>query len=402
MMRHFRFSAYGAGGQIVRDTVSAATETDVLSQLSRDGLIPFELEMVIARPRQKALRRKRITGTALIGFCRSMASMVEGGLPVDEALQLIASDQDDRSAATLAEAVREEIISGASLADALSRIQPSPPDYLVGLVRAGEEGGSLATVFRRLALALESENRLADAVKSALIYPSVLCVTALASICLILLVVAPALKPVLMASGADAPAAARTLIAASDLVREGWVWGLISVLALCLGLSAWLRSDHGRNRLGGWVLKLPLIGQTVLDIELARFSATLAALLENGVSIVPALIIVRQGVGNPVLQASIEPVIDSVREGSRLSTSALDNTLIPAVLANLVAVGERSGHLPIQLMQAASVLEERSRRRIDRTVALAGPTLTLVLGVMIGAVVLTLLSAIMSVNDLAM
>jgi general secretion pathway protein F len=401
MILHFRFSAYGAGGQIVRDTVSAVSEADVLRLLSRDGLMPFEIEVVETGPRQKTRRRKRISTTALTGFCRSMASMVDGGLPVDEALQLVASDQEDRAAATLAAAVREEVIAGMSLADALARIQPSPPDYLIGLVRAGEAGSSLGPVFRRLGVALDNERRLSDGVKSALIYPAVLGVTALASVGLILLVVAPALKPVLTVSGAEAPAAARALIGASDLLRQGWIWGLMALLAMFLGMSTWSHSDKGRNRLGAWILKLPFVGRTILDMEVARFAATLSALLENGVSIVPALSIARQGIGNPMVDASMEPLIDTVREGGRLSATLLKNELIPPIVAQLAAVGERSGELPAQLMQAAGVLEDRSRRRVDRMTALAAPVLTLVLGVMIGAVVLTLLTAIMSVNDLA-
>lgn len=401
-MAQFRYRAYTPGGQVVTDFVSAQSETEAVRQLTSEGLTPFE----IGESTASAVTAARVSGRrpvrVLSGFCRNLAAMLGGGLPLDEALKLLADDSGDRKGARLAAEIREGVLSGLSLGDAMAGLRNPPPDYVLGLIRAGEEGGSVVPVLGRLASALDNQSRLADAVRGALIYPVILLVTSLASLLVILLVVAPALEPVLAAAGSDTPPAAAGLVAASRWVREAWPVLSITPLVILLAGMIWARSASGKRAMAGLLLGLPVIGSLIRDMESARVLASLSALLENGLSLVPALDVASQGSGNLLVRAAITRIAGEVRSGVRLSQAIADDGFLPMTAAQLAAVGERTADMGRQMGHAAEILEDRSRRRIANITSAAGPVLTLLLGLLIGGIVLTLLSAIMSVNELAM
>ncbi len=400
-MTTFSYRAYSANGRTVSDIVAAATEADAVRALIRDGLTPFEIaETGQAAPASKPTG-KRLPAKTLAGFSRSLATMTAGGLPIDEALKLISDDPSDRLVAKFAAGVRDSVLAGRSLADALSEQKYTPPDYVIGLVRAGEAGGSLAPVLERISGSVENQIRLGNSLRGALVYPAILFATAFASVILILLVVAPALKPVLTSSGENTPASARMLIAASDFLQQWWTSGLIAILIAFLLASLWGRSVSGKRFLSALSLKLPVIGGVLLEVETARFLSSFSALLENGLTVVPALAIAKEGSGNPLVQQSIGNIGEDVRQGSSFSAALMNDDFFPVTAGHMAAVGEKSGALPAMLAKAAGIFEDRSSRQISRITTIAGPALTLILGLVIGGVVLTLLGAIMSVNDLA-
>lgn len=402
-MARFRYRAYQADGRVVSDFVVAGSEADAVRDLMTLGLTPFEVTEAGSASAGKAVSGGgKQPPRVLAGFCRNLASMLEGGLPLDEALKLLADDPEDKRVARLASNLRASVLSGRSLAEAMSELRAPPADYVIGLIRAGEEGGSTVPVLHRLANAIDNELRLAEAVRGALIYPVILLLTALVSIGIILLVVAPALEPVLESAGSKTPAAAALLMSASHGLRDSWPVLTIGPLAIWLLAMSWSRTPAGRRSLSTLVLQLPAVGPLVRDMESARCLSSLSALLENGVSLVPAMEIAGQGARNPLVRRSIDRIAGEVRVGVRLSDAMMEDGFLPMAAAQLAAVGERSGDMATQLAQAATILETRSSRRIATLTTLAGPVMTLALGVLIGGIVLTLLSAIMSVNDLAL
>lgn len=401
-MARFRYRAFLADGRVVSDVVSAGSESDAVRDLMTQGLTPFEITEAGASGAAAPRRGGKQSPAVLASFCRNLSSMLAGGLPLDEALKLLATDPEDKRGARLAADLRSGVLGGQSLAEAMASLKAPPPDYVIGLIRAGEEGGSAVPVLNRLADSIENEMRLADAIRGALIYPVILLVTTLLSIGVILLVVAPALEPVLASSSNDAPAAAAWLMDASRWLQSSWPVLTITPLVLWLAAMSWSRTDAGRRWLSRFLLGLPVVGPLVRDMESARCLTSLSALLENGVSLVPAMEIAGQGARNPLVRDALDRVADEVRVGVRLSDAIAADGFLPMAAAQLAAVGERSADMAGQLGQAATLLETRSRRRISTLTTLAGPVLTLLLGVLIGGIVLTLLSAIMSVNDLAL
>ncbi|MFN3312438.1 MAG: type II secretion system F family protein [Hyphomonas sp.] len=400
-MPDFRYRAYAANGRIVNDRVSAPSETDAVRLLMADGLTPFEIGETRAAQAGDSKPTSRKVTRGFGDFCRNLSAMLAGGLPLDEALKLLTEDSGDRRSARLSADVRSGVLQGLSLGEALAALRSPPPDYVLGLVRAGEEGGSVVPVLSRLADALDNQSKLSDAVRGALIYPVILLLTSLASVLVILLVVAPALEPVLRTAGQEPPMAAGLLLAAARTVKELWPVLTITPLVIVLAAMMWSRSAQGRRALGRMALQLPVAGPLLRDIEASRCLSSLSALLENGMSLVPALEVAAHGAGNQLVRDSFLRISGHVRTGERLSQAILQDGLLPVTAAQMAAVGELSADMPRQMAQAAQILEERSRRRIARMTSVAGPLLTLLLGVLIGGIVLTLLSAIMSVNDLA-
>ncbi|MGB3627179.1 MAG: type II secretion system F family protein, partial [Henriciella sp.] len=262
----FRYRAYTSNGRMVSDEISAADEAEAVRNLMRDGLTPFEIAPAKAGRAAKAANEKgkRLPSKTLAGFSRNLATMSAGGLPIDEALQLISDDPSDKLVAAFAEGVRDSVMSGKTLADALAEQPRVPPDYVIGLVRAGEAGGSLAPVLERISTSIENQIRLGNSLRSALIYPAILFVTAFASVILILLVVAPALKPVLQANRENTPASAKALIGASEFLQQYWLVGSLGLLLLVLLIMVWARSRSGKRLLSALSLRIPVIGSVLL------------------------------------------------------------------------------------------------------------------------------------------
>jgi general secretion pathway protein F len=396
-MPDFSFKAYAKDGSLVADRLTAATRADAVRQITTRGLAPFEVKEGVVR---RAVTRARVPLRTLAAFCRQMATMTESDLPIDDSLTLLSRDADHKAAA-LAAGLRKSLLEGASLSQALAAYPERVPDMMVGLVSAGEAGGALAPVFHRLADSFEMQIRTTDALRSALIYPAVLMVSALASLILVLTVVAPALKPVFAGHADRMPLSAKLLIGASELLRNYWWVGVLGILLAVLMLMSALRSPQGQAAMARFALGAPLLGKVVTTTEASRFMHAMAALLDNGVSMVSALDITRRATSNPVIAREIDRIGSRVRLGERLGDTLARSRIFPPLAGQLAAVGERSGSLAKMLRHGGKVMEEQAQREVKNLMVVATPALTILLGVMVGGVVLSLLSAIMSVNDLA-
>ncbi len=396
-MPEFSFKAFAKDGSLVTDRLSAATRADAVRQITTRGLAPFEVSEGAAR---KTPTRSRVPLKTLAAFCRQMATMTEGDLPIDDSLTLLSRDSDAK-AAGLAAALRKSLLEGASLSQALATYPERVPDMMVGLVSAGEAGGSLAPVFHRLADSFEMQIRTTDALRSALIYPAVLMVSALSSLILVLTVVAPALKPVFAGHADRMPLSAKLLIGSSELLRNYWWAGVLGLLLVVLMILSSLRSSSGQAAMARFALRAPLLGKVVTATEASRFMHSMAALLDNGVSMVGALDITRRATSNPIIAGEIERIGSRVHLGERLGDTLARSKIFPPLAGQLAAVGERSGSLAKMMRHGGRVMEEAAQRDVKNLMVVATPALTILLGVMVGGVVLSLLSAIMSVNDLA-
>lgn len=397
-MPDFSFKAYAKDGALIADRIAAVNRSEAVRQITARGLVAFEVKEGAAARRET--RRSRLSLRTLAAFCRQMATMTESGLPLDDALSLLARDNNKKSAA-LAVSLREAVMGGASLSQALTSYPERVPDVMIGLVAAGEAGGALAPVFHRLADSFEMDIRTTDALRSALIYPAVLCVTAIAALVLVLTVVAPALQPVFAGAGDRTPLSARILIGASDVLRNYWWVGVLGILLAVMLMSSALSRPSGRAAMARFAIGAPFIGPIVRSTETSRFLHSLAALLDNGVAVVNALDITRRATANPVVANEIDRVTARVRLGERLGDTLGKSKVFPPLAGQLAAVGERSGSLAKMLRHGGKVMEEAAQRDVKQLMVVATPAMTILLGVLVGGVVLSLLSAILSVNDLA-
>lgn len=399
-MPDFAFKAYAKDGALVADRVAATNRADAVRQIAARGLVAFEVHEGRAKKQAATAKRGKLPLKVLAAFCRQMATMAESGLPLDDALQLLAKDTN-KKAATMAAHLREAVLGGASLSSALNAYPEKVPEVMVGLVAAGEAGGALGPVFHRLADGFEMDVRTGDALRSALVYPAVLGVTAVASLVLVLTVVAPALEPVFAGAGDRTPLPARILMGASELLRSYWWVGVLGILLAVLMTMSAMGRPSGRAAMARFAIGAPMIGNIVRSTESSRFMHTLSALLENGVSVINALDITRGATANPVIVSEIDRVTSRVRLGERLGDTLARSKVFPPLTGQLAAVGERSGSLAKMLRHGGKVMEENAQRDVKQLMTVATPAITIILGILVGGVVLSLLSAILSVNELA-
>lgn len=408
-MASWRYTAVDRAGQAISGTVEAPDEDSVLRQLRRDGAMPLSvmpsrgglfgtLGRILNDPAGGSgrLRRQDVTD-----ITRELATMLGAGQDLDRALRFLVETAPNKRVAKQMSELRDEVRDGSALAAALGRRPNSFSRLYIGLVRAGEAGGTLAPTLERLADLLERERSLAATVRSAMIYPALLIVAAIGAVALLLTQVLPQFGPLFEQNGATLPASTQFLISAGDAVSNHGVLALAAILLLAVLGRAALREPTIRLAFDRFKLKLPVIGGLVREIMAARLSRTLGTLLQNRVSLIPALGIVRDVLGNEAGVRALDQATTSASGGGGLSRALADSGLFPPRLVHLIRLGEETAQLGPMALRAASIHEEQVRLATQRLVALLTPTITIVMGAVIAGIVSSLLMAMLSLNDLA-
>jgi len=272
--------------------------------------------------------------------------------------------------------------------------------FYVNIVRAGEAGGALATVLTRLADTMERNKELRETVKSALIYPIILIGVAVASVMILLIYVVPQFQQTFSQAGKALPLPTEVVIFVGTFLKKWW-WALIAFAVLVvIFVRRKLGEPRFRSRYDARMLKLPLLGDLVAKIEVARFSRTLATLLGNGVTLLSALSIVKETMGNLVLATSLDGVTARLREGKGFGRPLLDTGQWPRLATQMILVGEESGRLEEMLGRVADVYDREVQVSVKRFLAILEPALILGLAVLIGGIVFSILLGVMGMSEL--
>jgi len=403
----FVYRALDDRGEIVEGELESADRGSLVETLRRQGFRPLHTAMLDTPNRsrsgrlQMSLARGPKAGKAdLLHFTRELATLLQAQLPLDQALSTIAEQADRPTIAELTREVRNRLRRGTSLADSLAAQPERFPAHYVGLVRAGEAGGNLDRVFADLAGTLERTNALEQEIRSALTYPSLVLAAAGISILVLLLGVIPEFEPLFAGAGGDLPVTAAAVLAVSHGLRVYW-WALPLFLLLLLWvIRSFRNNDAVKARADALLLRLPVIGALIHKIEAARFCRTLGALLENGVDIVPALQMGTKTIANRRLAKMVERVVPQLRRGEGLTGPLRRSGVLPPLAARLAEIGETSGQLGRMLQTVARIYDEEIRRETGRLVALVAPVVTLFIGLIVFAVIGSILSAILTSYEL--
>lgn len=403
-MAAFRFVALDSAGRTTSGLMEAASEAEVVARLQRQGRIPLRAEPAAGawhRLLDREIGRRGMSRQEVANFTRELAVMLSAGQDLDRSLRFLAETAPNRRVLGTVEALRQTVRDGGALARAVSEHPHSFPRLYVGLVRAGEAGGTLAPTLERLASLLERERGLASTVTSALIYPALLLVAAIGSIVMLLTEVLPQFVPLFEQSGAQLPLPTRILIATGALVSHwGLVFALVLLLALLFAREA-LKRPGPRLWADRLLLKLPVFGSLLRESLAARFTRTLGTLLINGVPLITALSVVQEAVGNRAGVAAIERAALLAKGGAGLARPLDESGLFPPRTIHLLLLGEETAQLGPMALRAADIHEERTRLGVQRLVALLVPTITVVMGAAIAGIIASLLLAMLGLNDLA-
>jgi general secretion pathway protein F len=402
-MQSFQYKAATANGSIVDGTMTGSSREHVVAQLQSLGQIPIRVDESGDRRSRftlQALRKKKVTEQQVADSTRDLATLLRAGLPLDRALGVMISLAEGSPMASLLDDIRQRVKQGASLADAMENQGKVFSRFYINLLRAGESSGTLELVLERLAEQMESSKEVRDELTSALIYPAILVFVAITSILILLAYVVPQFTQMFEGVGQVLPLSTRITISVGEALQEyGWLLILVIVGTTWI-IRRQLQSEAGAYKWHKRMLGLPIAGPIIVKMEVARFARTVSILLHNGIPLLKALSIVKETMTNKVLAAGIERVAGQLREGQSLAKPLAESTDFPPFAIQMIGVGEQTGNLQEILTQVADTFDRDTRTTIKRALALLEPMLILVLGVIIAAVIISILVAILSVNDL--
>ncbi|MGC2459130.1 MAG: type II secretion system F family protein [Gallionellaceae bacterium] len=405
-MQLYHYKAVGADGVALEGDMEARSQAAVVERLQATGYIPIRVEE--AQPAKSAAstsfgwaRSNRVSQAEIGVFTREIATLLHAGLPLDRALEILVALSENDKVRRLLIQVRDDVRGGASLSAAMDAQKGVFSRFYLNMVRAGEAGGALGPVLMRITEFMERSKMLKETVMSALIYPAILIVVAVTSVMMLLIFVVPQFSLMFQQSGKALPLPTQIVIGAGDFLRHDWWMLLLGGLAISLLMRQQLQNAASRYRWDGWFLRMPLVGDLVAKVEVARFSRSLGTLLGNGVTLLNALFIVKETLNNRVMAEGLDQVATQLKQGLGLGNPMMETGLFPKLAVHMVMVGEETGQLEEMLLRVANVYDNEVQSAVKRMLGLMEPVLILGLGLLIGGIIMSILLAILGINDLA-
>ena len=404
-MARFRYKAATLDGEVLEGELDARSQDAAVRRLQDQGYVPVLAEEVTAgAPVRRAglwRRRARITDRELGLLTTELAALLGCGLALDRALDMLSGFSRERAVGDVLSDLHTHVRRGADLSVAMGHHPGVFSRAYVNMVRAGEASGTLHLALERVAEYLERARRLRETLVSALMYPALLLAFCVISVSVILGVVIPKISDMFSDAGQELPALTRAVVLAGSIVHEWW-WAIGGCCAGAWLYARWrLRDPAVRASRDRRLLALPYLGDLISKHEAARFTRMLAVLMRGGVPLLEALNLARQSVSNRAVDLALRRVARSVRQGRGLARPLLEAGVFPRLPVNLLQVGEESGNLESMLVKAADLCDRDVYVSLKRTVDIVGPLLILALAVLIGTIVMSVLVAVLGVNELA-
>ncbi len=383
-------------GAIIEGVIEAADESSAIERLKNTGYIPLK----IAAPRggiQKRISLRSSRGD-LLTFTSELSALLGAGLPLDRSLNILSDISESREMKSVVQSILKSIREGSSFSDAVQKHPKIFPRLYVNMIRAGEAGGVLDVVLEKLNEFLESSKALKDHVVSVMIYPAILIATSGLSIIVLLTYVLPKFSVIFDELGGALPLSTQLLLSFSNALKSYWWIVLAGCLAGWFFLRNYKRTDAGRYN---WdKFKLKMAGDVIRKLETARFCRTLGTLLKSGVPLLQALHNAKDVVSNQVIASAIDAVSAGAKEGKGIAVPLSSTKVFPALALSMIKVGEETGQLDTMLLKVANTYEKSLNTAIKRFVSLLEPAMILSMGLIIAAIVISILMAIFSVIDL--
>ena len=403
-MTLFRYKAVTPEGKFIEGSLEAADQQTVLARLEEQGQLPIKVhsgeeEGLLGGEIQLPWKRRRVPQSDLLVFTQELSTLIEAGLTLDRSLSILAELTVNAYLSEIIHELLREIKGGKSLSEAIGSYPQVFPKLYVNMVRAGEAGGALDQILKRLVEYLDEVEELRSHLKTALIYPAILTSVAAFSIGIMVLFVIPNFAVIFENAGAPVPLPMRVLLAIAGVLTGYW-W-----LLLALGAGAWwvfkswLDTEEGRLNWDRRLLKAPVLGPVLQKAEVSRFSRTLGTLLQSAVPLIQSINIVKDVVGNQAIAVAMEPIKSGVKKGEGLAKPVREAQIFPPFALHLLEVGEETGRLDSMLLKIADAYDREMKTTLKRLVALLEPAIILFMAVVIGAMVVSLLYSILSIND---
>lgn len=391
-MPEFTYTARAPSGQSNQGTMVAASVRDAMAQLDARGLFPVSIEPIQAATKGTGWGR-RIKTRYMASFYSQLADLLKSGVPMLRSLDILERQSVQPALSEIIREVRSRVADGSGLAEAMAEHPKAFTELAVSMIRAGQEGGFLEDVLRRIADFTEQQEDLKAKVVGAMAYPIFLAGAGFLVLNILVVFLVPKFKPIFvkLEDRGELPLLTSLLIGTSEFIQSFWWIILIVLIGGFFLFRSWAKTDGGRLTLDSWRLRLPGIGKIYLQLAISRFTRILGTLLQNGIPILQSLRIAKDSSGNKVLAQAIEQSAENLKAGDSLARPLASSKLFPRDVVEIVAVGEESNNLEKVLLDIATGLEKRTTRQLDLFVRLLEPVMLLVMAAMTLLVVLGLL-----------
>lgn len=420
-MPKFNFVAMDAKGAETEGIVDADNQAQAIAAIRAKGLFPTRVGEVGAESKKSTkpgssktrgatanLAREnkfasmfggRVRAKDLMVFTRQLATLIDAGMPLLRGLRILLKQEKSPALREAVTGMGESVESGNNFSEALAQYPKIFDKLYVNMVKAGEAGGVLDTVLNRLAEFMEKSEKIKNKVKSAMVYPIVVLVVAIAILAFLLTNVIPKFKEIFseLLEGKPLPALTQFVMDVSELVQKQGLWLFLGIVVIVTSIKIWGKTANGRYMLDNAQLKMPLFGQLFLKTAVSRFCRTLGTLLTSGVPVLQALSIVRDTSGNEVLARAIQRIHDSVKEGDTMALPMEAATVFPPMVVSMVDVGEETGALPEMLLRVADNYDDEVDTAVEGLTSVIEPIMIVILALIIGTIVIAMFVPLISI-----
>jgi type IV pilus assembly protein PilC len=396
----YKYSAKDKKGLSVNGVIQAASEAEVADILHKKEMVIFSVEFAKIATVNSKSADKKVKLEDLVVFSRQLATMIDAGIPLVNALGILAEQIENDNLRGIVGNVRQDIEAGMSFCDALAKHPLIFSDLFVNMVKAGEASGMLNEILDRLATFMEKQAALNRKIISSLVYPAVVVSMAVIITAVLLIKVVPTFKGIFDSLGGTLPLPTQVLIFASDLLRKYFLF-----LIVCLGaglylFKRYLKTRKGRYSFDRFTLKVPVFGPLLRKLAVAKFSRTFSTLVKSGVSVLSALEIVSKTSGNKVMEEAVINCSKSVRDGEPISRPLAKSGVFPPMVTRMINVGEQTGQLEKMLSKIADFYDDQVDSAAGALTSLIEPLVIAFLGIVIGGIVIALFLPIFKISQL--
>ena len=376
---------------VQKGEMEAASEDVVRSNLNKLRITPTKIKK---KPKDLfenvAFLQPKVTQKDVILFCRQFSTMIDAGLPIIQCMDILHAQQENATFKKMLKNIKEQVESGATLADSLKKYPKQFDDLFVNMVAAGEAGGILDTILRRLSAYMEKAAKLKSQVKGALTYPIVTIIIAILVVAVILVFVIPVFQEMFADMGGTLPTPTLIVVAMSEFVKSKIHWMIIGLVIFIYAFKKYYKTENGRKTIDATVLRLPVFGMLLRKVAVAKFTSTMGTMLASGVAILEALDIVAKTSGNKTVERAIYTVRSGIAEGRTMADPLAESGVFPAMVCQMISVGESTGALDAMLKKIADFYEEEVDQAVENLTALIEPFMLVFLGVVIGGLVISM------------
>jgi type IV pilus assembly protein PilC len=377
--------------QIQKGELEAASEDAVRAQLNRIRVVPSKIKK---KPKDLfeniSFLQPKVKEKDIIVFCRQFSTMIDAGLPIIQCLEILQSQQENATLKKMLKTIKDSVESGVTLADSLKKYPKHFNSLFINMIAAGEAGGILDVILKRLSGYMEKAAKLKGKVKGAMVYPAITIIVAVIVVAVILVFVIPVFQEMFSDMGAALPGPTLIVIGLSEFVKSKIHWMIIGLVLFAIVFRKYYKTDKGRLTVDAMFLKLPVVGLLIRKVAVAKFTRTMGTMLSSGVAILEALDIVAKTAGNRVVENAIFSVRSGISEGRTMADPLQASGVFPAMVCQMIAVGESTGALDAMLEKIADFYDDEVDQAVENLTAMIEPVMIVFLGVIVGGLIVSM------------